>query len=180
MDCREYRDAQQFASDVRLMFSNCYKYNPPDHDVVGMARKLQASSEVYFCLLNIQTALDCDENLFYFLHNRMCLSSALPKCRMNPIWIIQPWRWLATQHPLPHLPPPPRHHLPPPLRVSPAVRVKRVRVAPAQTARKSGHIAWLSCRTKCAPKYVLLVCRGVFVATNFTWKQNWIENQIFS
>lgn len=23
------------------MFSNCYKYNPPEHDVVGMARKLQ-------------------------------------------------------------------------------------------------------------------------------------------
>lgn len=25
------------------MFSNCYKYNPPDHDVVAMARKLQVS-----------------------------------------------------------------------------------------------------------------------------------------
>lgn len=23
------------------MFSNCYKYNPPDHDVVSMARNLQ-------------------------------------------------------------------------------------------------------------------------------------------
>lgn len=23
------------------MFSNCYKYNPPDHEVVLMARKLQ-------------------------------------------------------------------------------------------------------------------------------------------
>ena len=41
MDSREYRDSQQFSADVRLMFSNCYKYNPPDHDVVGMARKLQ-------------------------------------------------------------------------------------------------------------------------------------------
>ena len=41
MDGREYRDAQQFAGDIRLMYSNCYKYNPPDHDVVGMARKLQ-------------------------------------------------------------------------------------------------------------------------------------------
>uniref|UniRef100_J3RYH8 Bromodomain-containing protein 2 n=1 Tax=Crotalus adamanteus TaxID=8729 RepID=J3RYH8_CROAD len=41
MENREYRDAQEFASDVRLMFSNCYKYNPPDHDVVAMARKLQ-------------------------------------------------------------------------------------------------------------------------------------------
>jgi len=28
------------------MFSNCYKYNPPDHDVVGMARKLQVSTAV--------------------------------------------------------------------------------------------------------------------------------------
>nr|DBA20465.1 TPA: hypothetical protein GDO54_017241 [Pyxicephalus adspersus] len=41
MEDREYRDAQEFAADVRLMFSNCYKYNPPDHDVVAMARKLQ-------------------------------------------------------------------------------------------------------------------------------------------
>uniref|UniRef100_A0A8C6T5X2 Bromodomain-containing protein 2 n=1 Tax=Neogobius melanostomus TaxID=47308 RepID=A0A8C6T5X2_9GOBI len=48
MDGREYRDAQQFASDVRLMFSNCYKYNPPDHDVVAMARKLQDVFEFSF------------------------------------------------------------------------------------------------------------------------------------
>ncbi|XP_040298527.1 bromodomain-containing protein 2 isoform X2 [Bufo bufo] len=41
MENREFRDAQEFAADVRLMFSNCYKYNPPDHDVVAMARKLQ-------------------------------------------------------------------------------------------------------------------------------------------
>ncbi|XP_034739967.1 bromodomain-containing protein 4-like isoform X3 [Etheostoma cragini] len=41
LDNRQYRDAQEFAADVRLMFSNCYKYNPPDHDVVGMARNLQ-------------------------------------------------------------------------------------------------------------------------------------------
>lgn len=41
MDSREYPDAQSFAADVRLMFSNCYKYNPPDHEVVAMARKLQ-------------------------------------------------------------------------------------------------------------------------------------------
>ena len=43
MENRDYRDAQEFAADVRLMFSNCYKYNPPDHDVVAMARKLQVS-----------------------------------------------------------------------------------------------------------------------------------------
>lgn len=44
MDSREYQDAQSFAADVRLMFSNCYKYNPPDHEVVAMARKLQVKS----------------------------------------------------------------------------------------------------------------------------------------
>ena len=41
MDGRDYRSANEFAADVRRMFTNCYKYNPPDHDVVGMARKLQ-------------------------------------------------------------------------------------------------------------------------------------------
>ena len=41
MDGREYRSPKLFANDVRLIFTNCYKYNPPDHDVVAMARKLQ-------------------------------------------------------------------------------------------------------------------------------------------
>lgn len=48
MENRDYRDAQEFAADVRLMFSNCYKYNPPDHDVVAMARKLQVSVYLKF------------------------------------------------------------------------------------------------------------------------------------
>ncbi|XP_075342344.1 bromodomain testis-specific protein [Odontesthes bonariensis] len=38
---REYAHAKEFAADVRLMFSNCYRYNPPSHEVVYMARKLQ-------------------------------------------------------------------------------------------------------------------------------------------
>ncbi|XP_028664917.1 bromodomain-containing protein 3-like isoform X2 [Erpetoichthys calabaricus] len=48
MDNREYQDAQGFAADIRLMFSNCYKYNPPDHEVVAMARKLQDVFEMRF------------------------------------------------------------------------------------------------------------------------------------
>nr|XP_008537618.1 PREDICTED: bromodomain-containing protein 4 [Equus przewalskii] len=47
LEAREYRDAQEFGADVRLMFSNCYKYNPPDHEVVAMARKLQSASAVH-------------------------------------------------------------------------------------------------------------------------------------
>ncbi|XP_046691918.1 LOW QUALITY PROTEIN: bromodomain testis-specific protein [Silurus meridionalis] len=48
MDNREYTDALQFAADIRLMFSNCYKYNPPNHEVVAMARKLQEVFESRF------------------------------------------------------------------------------------------------------------------------------------
>ncbi|XP_012278663.1 bromodomain-containing protein 4 isoform X2 [Orussus abietinus] len=48
MDSREYKTAQEFADDVRLIFTNCYKYNPPDHDVVAMARKLQDVFEMRY------------------------------------------------------------------------------------------------------------------------------------
>nr|XP_046248326.1 bromodomain testis-specific protein isoform X2 [Scatophagus argus] len=48
MDEREYGNAKQFAADVRLMFSNCYKYNPPSHEVVYMARKLQEVFEARY------------------------------------------------------------------------------------------------------------------------------------
>ncbi|XP_063056602.1 bromodomain testis-specific protein isoform X5 [Engraulis encrasicolus] len=48
MDNREYTDALQFAADIRLMFSNCYKYNPPTHEVVAMAQRLQEVFESRF------------------------------------------------------------------------------------------------------------------------------------
>lgn len=48
MDGREYKTAQEFAGDVRLIFTNCYKYNPPDHDVVAMGRKLQDVFEMKY------------------------------------------------------------------------------------------------------------------------------------
>ncbi|XP_065170794.1 homeotic protein female sterile-like isoform X2 [Atheta coriaria] len=48
MDAREYRTTQEFAGDVRLIFTNCYKYNPSDHDVVAMARKLQDVFEMKY------------------------------------------------------------------------------------------------------------------------------------
>ena len=45
---RRYRGPEDFASDVRLVFTNCYTYNPPEHDVVGMARKLQDVFEMRY------------------------------------------------------------------------------------------------------------------------------------
>ncbi|RWS26520.1 bromodomain-containing protein 2-like isoform X7 [Leptotrombidium deliense] len=41
MENREYKKPEDFAADVRLIFTNCYKYNPEDHEVVAMAKKLQ-------------------------------------------------------------------------------------------------------------------------------------------
>jgi hypothetical protein len=48
MDDREYKSAAEFEGDVRLIFTNCYKYNPPEHDVVKMGRKLQDVFEMRF------------------------------------------------------------------------------------------------------------------------------------
>ncbi|NXH78155.1 BRDT protein, partial [Hydrobates tethys] len=48
MDNFEYRDIQEFAADVRLMFMSCYKHNSPDHEIVAMARKLQDVFEMHF------------------------------------------------------------------------------------------------------------------------------------
>lgn len=48
MDGREYKSPTAFAEDVRLIFSNCYRYNPADSDVVNMARKLQDIFEMKY------------------------------------------------------------------------------------------------------------------------------------
>jgi len=48
MEGREYRVPTEFALDMRLIFTNCYKYNPPEHDVVAMARKLQDVFEMRY------------------------------------------------------------------------------------------------------------------------------------
>ena len=43
MDRREYDSHSEFIDDVRLIFTNCYRYNQPDTDVVTMAKKLQVN-----------------------------------------------------------------------------------------------------------------------------------------
>lgn len=48
MDGAEYQDAQSFAADIRLIFSNCYRCSPPHLEVVAQARKLQGVFEVLF------------------------------------------------------------------------------------------------------------------------------------
>ena len=41
LESREYETPADFAEEVRLIFTNCYRYNPPESDVVMMAKKLQ-------------------------------------------------------------------------------------------------------------------------------------------
>ena len=48
MDRREYKITLDFADDLRLIFTNCYYYNPVDSDVVQMAKKLQGVFEMKY------------------------------------------------------------------------------------------------------------------------------------
>eukprot|EP00047_Mylnosiga_fluctuans_P001870 m.222246 g.222246 ORF g.222246 m.222246 type:complete len:844 (-) comp10732_c0_seq1:3505-6036(-) len=41
-----YKSGAEFASDVRMIFTNCYKYNAAGHDVVTMCKKLQEVFEL--------------------------------------------------------------------------------------------------------------------------------------
>ncbi|KAM9324768.1 bromodomain testis-specific protein [Gastrophryne carolinensis] len=48
MENGQYKDTREFASDIRLMFANCYNCNSSDSEVVNMARKLQDVFETLF------------------------------------------------------------------------------------------------------------------------------------
>lgn len=88
MDGGEYQDAQQYAADVRLIFSNCYKYNPSQHTVVGMARKLQVCCEFLHLIIEVLKQLSESCSPFQSVPLcpctygclRECLSRGLQRC----------------------------------------------------------------------------------------------------
>ena len=41
LENREYANPDEFATDVRLIFSNCYLYNAPQTDVVAMCKRVE-------------------------------------------------------------------------------------------------------------------------------------------
>lgn len=47
----QYANAGEFAEDMRLIFSNCYRYNPPGSDVFEAGKKLQGEFEQRYALL---------------------------------------------------------------------------------------------------------------------------------
>ncbi|KAG8184570.1 hypothetical protein JTE90_007686 [Oedothorax gibbosus] len=76
LDNHEYKMPSEFAYDVRLVFTNCYKYNPPDHEVVVMARKLQDVFEMKFAKMP-------DEPLVYDFKEKDGDSSMSPSSGMS-------------------------------------------------------------------------------------------------
>ena len=58
LENREYKTPEEFVKDVRLMFTNCYKYNPSDHEIVSMGRKLQNVFEVRLAKMPEETLND--------------------------------------------------------------------------------------------------------------------------
>jgi hypothetical protein len=54
MDSQEYKTADEFAADVRLIFTNCYEDNPPGDEVVAMARKLQDEFERRYAKIPVE------------------------------------------------------------------------------------------------------------------------------
>ncbi|KAH9362077.1 hypothetical protein HPB48_002055 [Haemaphysalis longicornis] len=48
MDNREYDNPGEFARDMRLIFTNCYKYHPSGHELVAMANELQRIFELRY------------------------------------------------------------------------------------------------------------------------------------
>ncbi|XP_028588637.2 bromodomain testis-specific protein isoform X4 [Podarcis muralis] len=74
MENCEYKDTQEFAADVRLMFMNCYRYNSPDHEVVAMARKLQDVFEMLFARIPDELA-PCSPLLYPTARSTAALSS---------------------------------------------------------------------------------------------------------
>ncbi|WAR30346.1 BRDT-like protein [Mya arenaria] len=58
LENRQYASAQEFSDDVHTIFTNCYKYNPADSDVVLMARKMQEVFEARFARLPEEHSFD--------------------------------------------------------------------------------------------------------------------------
>eukprot|EP00124_Ichthyophonus_hoferi_P002843 Ihof_evm4s214 gene=Ihof_evmTU4s214 len=51
LETGEYRSPAEFASDMRLMFTNCYRYNPAKTEVFEAGRQLQDVFELKYALL---------------------------------------------------------------------------------------------------------------------------------
>lgn len=83
MDRGEYPNADSFAADVQLIFSNCYKYNPSHLEVVAHAKKLQVGF-TFHLLVNVNQGFLCHYGLnSAFVCFRVYLRRALRRFQMS-------------------------------------------------------------------------------------------------
>ncbi|CAF1426806.1 unnamed protein product [Adineta ricciae] len=82
LENREYAAPDEFAADVRLIFSNCYLYNGPHTDVVAMCKKVEQMFEDKFAKLPDEppiTHTDTDPTTSSSRNNGLGSSSAVRK-----------------------------------------------------------------------------------------------------
>lgn len=60
-----YTSPDEFARDMRQIFLNCYRYNPPDHEVVLMAKQLQADFETRIAKIPHEPNEEAQERALY-------------------------------------------------------------------------------------------------------------------
>ncbi|CAF3000387.1 unnamed protein product [Rotaria sp. Silwood2] len=79
LESREYATADEFATDVRLIFNNCYLYNGPQTDVVAMCKKVEQMFEDRFAKLPADvstTHIDIDPSPSNIRNNNGLLQSS--------------------------------------------------------------------------------------------------------
>ncbi|CAF1932643.1 unnamed protein product [Rotaria magnacalcarata] len=84
LENREYANADEFATDVRLIFSNCYLYNGPQTDVVAMCKKVEQMFEDKFAKVpeeSSTTHLEIDPSLSNIRNNGLTSSTARKRKR---------------------------------------------------------------------------------------------------
>ncbi|CAF1558504.1 unnamed protein product, partial [Rotaria sordida] len=87
LENREYASPDEFAADVRLIFSNCYLYNGPNTDVVAMCKKVEQMFENKYAKLpdEPQTpTLDIDPSSVNTIRNNGPIPSSTRKRSRNP------------------------------------------------------------------------------------------------
>lgn len=89
MDNREYKTPKEFEQDMRLIFSNCYRYNSPDTDVVAMARKLQVSLAFSVSLLCLNLVLRGEKVSVKWWHHACHLSFLVVAASLVSVCVLQ-------------------------------------------------------------------------------------------
>jgi len=74
LESQQYQTPAEFAEDMRLICSNCYRYNPPDSGIVQLARRLQVGLFYHITEDLLSAVLCACANTFFNLYTTDLLS----------------------------------------------------------------------------------------------------------